>query len=509
VTIRTEADAFARGYLGDTDTTEVTYLDCLGDEPDVTATTKASYGPGGYLGGPIDLACTWTIRIETPAIWRLDLTYDWTVDGRTGRYVESRWVDAASRVLAGTTAGEAPPELESRAGPAEVFGLEVISVPAALEVRDSGADDRELAVRGWFSPIGPISCPAPATWPVSPVEPNCPDQWVVLMEASGSLVTVTDSGFESRLPTGSFFQIDLDDLDRAWQPRLPTLGPAEPVEIVVIGHFDDRRSDVCPGEVRAACEDRFVVDRVAWVDGTEQPTSLVVEVEGLASTDEGIARDVRNESPDGLVLSTAVVDGATGIGRIEPSLGTGRGGFIDQRAIWVVRVLEGDRAVTYLVVDGTDAIFEMREDGAPVAVGGSLPTPSEAPWPPDGATIVVLTSQVGSGEPPARVAVVDRSGRLSSVREVRASDAPIITECNGACLVGPVDGRYRLVWTGGVCDGELTVTIGESLRRIVVDGGVRRACDAMGIGRELVLDFSGPVEAATVEVFEVAARLIE
>lgn len=453
--IRTEADAFARGYLGSTDTTEVTYLDCLGDEPDVTATTKVSYGPGGYLGGAIDLACTWTIRIETPAIWRLDLTYDWTVDGRTGRYVESHWIDAASRVLAGTTAGQAPPELESRAGPAELFRLEVMLVATALEVRDAGADDRELAVRGWFSPIGPISCtpPAttpPATRPVSPLEPNCPDQWVVLMDAPESLVTVTDGGFEGRLPTGSFFQIDLDDLDRGWQPGLPTLGPAEPVEIVVIGHFDDRRSALCPDEVEAACRNRFVVDRVAWVDGVEQPTSLVTEVEELASTQDGIGAVVRNESPDGLVLSTAVVDGSTGIGRIEPSLGTGRGGFIDQRAIWVVRVLEGDRAVTYLVVDGTDAIFEMRDDGVPVSVGGSLPAPSEAPWPPDGATIVVLKSQVGSGEPPARVAVVDRSGRLSSVREVLASDPPIVTECTDACMVGPVDGRYRLVWTAGV-----------------------------------------------------------
>jgi hypothetical protein len=46
----------------------------------------------------------------------------------------------------------------------------------------------------------------------------------------------------------------------------------------------------------------------------------------------------------------------------------------------------------------------------------------------------------------------------------------------------------------------MTVTIDAGVRRIMVDGGRRPACDAMAIGRDLVLDFSEPIRPAGVEV---------
>ena len=218
-------------------------------------------------------------------------------------------------------------------------------------------------------------------------------------------------------------------------PRASDVGPPEPVEIVVVGHFDDRRSSLCPDDVEDACRDRFVVDRVAWVSGTEQPSSLVIGVERLDSTEDEIAAVVGGESPGGRVLSTAIVDGATGIGRIEPSLGTGRGGFIDQRAIWVVRVLEDSLTVTYLVVDGTDAIFEMRADGKPVGVGGTLPTPSEAPGGP---------SSGGWGP----LAVVPPQGGADTARtegELRITDSCVFLATRGGhvLLLWPAD---RTTW---------------------------------------------------------------
>lgn len=66
-----------------------------------------------------------------------------------------------------------------------------------------------------------------------------------------------------------------------------------------------------------------------------------------------------------------------------------------------------------------------------------------------------------------------------------------------------VDGRYRLQWVGSVCDREVTVTIEPGPARIVVDRGARDACDAMGVGRELVLDLTRSVDTTGVEVIVV------
>ena len=405
--IRLEAEAFRRGYVSDVDSTAETYLECLGGEPVTASRASVRYGPGGDLGQLVDLACTWTIREETPAIWRLDLTYEWTVDGRSGRYIQSRWLDASATVLAGTFAGDPPPAaVTGPVVPAGVFDLPVINVSEALEVRDAGVDDRELAVRGWFSPIPPIICPAPATWPVSPVEPNCPDQWVVLMAEPESLVTVEENGFSGGLVSGPAIQIDLDDIDRGWQPPLPTLGPAQPVEIVVIGHFDDRRSLLCPDAVEDECRDRFVVDRVDWVNGTTQPLSVVDVLDGEpASSVNDIQAIVAEEAPGSPLLSVALVDGPTGIGRIEPSLGTGQSNFIDRDAVWVIRVLEVDQAVTYLVIDGSDAIYEMNGQGLAGLVGGTPPPlpagPTEPPAVVRSYSFALIASEGPAISPPA------------------------------------------------------------------------------------------------------------
>ena len=55
---------------------------------------------------------------------------------------------------------------------------------------------------------------------------------------------------------------------------------------------------------------------------------------------------------------------------LEPSLADGDQGLINQPVLWIVRVLESERVVTYIVVDGTDAIYEMTPDGEAILVGG-------------------------------------------------------------------------------------------------------------------------------------------
>jgi hypothetical protein len=53
--------------------------------------------------------------------------------------------------------------------------------------------------------------------------------------------------------------------------------PIEPTSVVVVGHFSDPRAAECIAEARRTCEDRLVLDAVAWAgrplragdDGTE------------------------------------------------------------------------------------------------------------------------------------------------------------------------------------------------------------------------------------------------
>ena len=409
----------------------------------------------------------------------------------------------ASGALLTPASSTSPAPAGSEEPPMNALGLPVVSVEQAIGRRDAGVDDRELAVHGWFSPPPPISCPAPATWPVSPIEPNCPDQWVVLMADSESITTIEDNGFIGASPSGPFFQLDLDDLDLAWQRRLPALGPVPPIELVVIGHFDDRRSFACPEPVEQACRDRLVVDRVDTVDGVRQPTSIVRDVEALSSTPEEVRAVVADAVPGSEILSVALVDGATGIGRIEPALGTGRGGFIDHPATWVVRVLRGDRAKTLLVVDGTDAISEMTPDNVPVRISGSVPTPSIR-TPTDAYDFAFsLTSEVAAGRPPAQVAVVDLSGRVTDAREALPEDPRFIDILGPDRVVFLPDprlrGRFHVVWVGGVCDGSMVVSIDAAFASILVDGGYQPGCDAMGIERHIVLDVDGELDPAVVE----------
>jgi len=347
----------------------------------------------------------------------------------------------------------------------EAFGLPVISVQDALALRDADVGDRELAVRGWFSPIAPIECPAPATWPVSPVEPNCPDDWIVLMSEPESLVAVTQDGAisEGRAPSGPAIRIDLNDIDTSWMPTLPDVGPAVPVELVVLGHFDDRRSALCPEAVEQQCRERMVIDRVVTVDGVQQRPAPVIQVQGMESTADAVATIVLFQARGGEILAMTVVDGETGIGRIEPSLGTGRGGFIDQRAIWVIRSLEGDRVTTYLVVDGSAAVHRMEPDGSTTRISPE-PTPATPP-PGDVPTVTERTVTIGEpGGPSERdVVVIDRSGTLVEARAASDPELGLLPAlpipAGTVRLVNLTDGGVLALWEGSLCDDGFVLEI--------------------------------------------------
>ena len=519
-------------------------INCVYEQVLQPGDIRAFLGTGAYRGGTVldraDIENGTTTRhtvggmpaildtfdVQPDSYYREDLSLAWSI-GRPGLLsnvvtIEVRarggegWSSIVTEARAATDAiiasfrftGAQPDPTEPPA--TDAIGLPIISVTDAIAVRDAGIDDRELAVRGWFGPIPPISCPAPATWPVTPVEPNCPDQFVVLTRDPESLVTASSASMIVRAPTGPSIQVDLDDLDQTWQPSLPTVAPSQPIEIVVIGHFDDRRSFACPSAVAQACRDRFVVDRVDLVGGQRLPTSVVDLVDAdTASTSDAVERLVLAAAPPGsTTLSMAAVGGNPGLGRIEPSLGTGQGGLIDHRAIWSVRVLLDGRSVTYLVIDGSDAVFTIDDDGGAIFLTGTQPaaspSPSGEPSTTGPATVIEMTSPVGAGRPKPRVTVVDQADIVAAVREVGPDDRARGQE--GFTRDPDVDGRYRLSWVGSVCDEAMTVTIEPETMRIVVDEGVRDACDAMGIERELVFDFTRSVDTTGVELVVIPAR---
>ena len=207
-----------------------------------------------------------------------------------------------------------------------------------------------------------------------------------------------------------------------------------------------------------------------------------------------------------------ITDGAEGLVRIEPSLADGQQGLTGRPVVWVVRVLESERVVTYIVIDGTDAIYEMGQEGDASLVGGTTgdPVVTPGPWPPDGAVVVALASEVGAGQPPVQAAVIDESGRLISVAEkgtVDPSDAPIGTSGSlfDAYAEPGMPGRVHVVWGGGICDSRITLTVAADLRSITFDTGPQpENCDSLGVTRELVLDFEGSVDVPAIELRDAA-----
>ena len=130
--------------------------------------------------------------------------------------------------------------------PGSVLELDVITVSDAIAVRDAGQDDRELAVAGWFTPIGPI--------PVSvPRRVDQPDP-APLPRLDG----LADRGARVALPPNRELRDDEAagraraqsrlgwDRSTVGAVRSPLVGDSVPIAVVFVGHFDDRRAELCP-----------------------------------------------------------------------------------------------------------------------------------------------------------------------------------------------------------------------------------------------------------------------
>jgi hypothetical protein len=319
---------------------------------------------------------------------------------------------AASVVVAVGALTLGRPIIEPSEDLSEAHGLSILSVAQAVAVRDGAPSDREIAVRGYFSPAPEgLHCPARVLHE-NPVRLDCPASFQWLLDTPDPLGVIT-----STLPAGR----------TGFQPVFPGLdmsaltGPAKQaeeggslVEVVVIGHFHDRRGDtdktaLCGGASPADCNS-FVADGIYSIAGQRIPSSVVVDLEPWAPeprrepswSPSDVASHVTSAVPALEILSTVALPGHR-IRELEPSLGTGALGIIDRPIAWLVTGLDpgagGREPVrrTFLLLDGSAEAYETvpwdvepRVGFAPVALGSPpgiaasvspAPSPSSAAFP--------------------------------------------------------------------------------------------------------------------------------
>lgn len=389
-------------------------------------------------------------------------------------------------------------------GPNQVFGLEIISVVDASAIRDAGRDDREIAVRGWFWRFPGRDAPCPFIVDrIPPVQFGCGD---MLVEISQRPIPEGAIGVLPPSISPSFDQIDprpLADVvasmsGRSCGRRAACPSPRGAISIVAIGHFDDRRAELCQVAMRAECRDRFVVDRLDAIDGQPVPASVLDQVNGNHVWRAADAEMVDAGEPTGPVLSISVVSGRQNESlSIEPSL-MNRSSWSGAEAVWIVRRLVRGELVTHAIVDGTDRVFAIQEDGAPRLVKGSIPTSRDAQWPPRDAIIVQYDR--GGIEPKMVIAVVDLSGHLTAARFGAPDPGPQGRPSNDRRVqVDRVDDqKIHVSWTGGLCDDHLILRVrGDQAGApdgLFLDGQRDGACRLGLLLWRIVLDFDRPVE---------------
>jgi hypothetical protein len=84
------------------------WYSCFGDEPDTSSDGLVATSPGGHLDPPVFAVCRWTIAPEGSAFWRLSLATDWSIGGRDGRVIETRWLAADGSAAASSFEGDFP-----------------------------------------------------------------------------------------------------------------------------------------------------------------------------------------------------------------------------------------------------------------------------------------------------------------------------------------------------------------------------------------------------------------
>jgi hypothetical protein len=241
--------------------------------------------------------------------------------------------------------------------------MPILTVVEAIRVRDEEQSDREIAVAGHVQHPPFVYCgfePSPRNPAQLPcTEYKLSDQGRLLIEL----------GTETPIPAwpGPSIELGVDLVDQKLLPSDALVGDPR---VVLIGHFHDRRAELCPRDRIEACGRTFVVDRVRERGGARLDLSTLLRTDPHAAAslvwrDEDVDRRLATTSPGLQILSRIAIAGER-LGDIEPALGTGGLGLIDRQIVWDVTALEpsGQRR-TFLLVDGTNEAY-VDDPAAPV-----------------------------------------------------------------------------------------------------------------------------------------------
>jgi hypothetical protein len=379
--------------------------------------------------------------------------------------------------------------------PTEVLGLPVIPLSEALARAPTAGvgdeSDAEIAIGAYYvRQPGPIDCPPLAGTP-GPIALTCAarDGWLTEVAQTPPIGVGGQFSARPQQPaTQPAIRPEIPfDVPTGWFASRP-----EPLPVVVIGHFADRRSDAFDQF------QRFVVDALVWRAGAATDAVVVIGSRPPTETADAVRARVADELGEAEAAWLAAVP-TEDLAAIDPPAASSADELTRPDAVvWIVRRLVHDavgRAVvrSAFTLDGSDRVWT-DDDLFGVELANSI-------------EVAAGSSDLGQ----VNVDIKDRDDVLAGARrpgpaEIEAATWLDRTERDDhsiqvANVVGQ-PGSVLVRWMGGACDRTWRLwvrradTDGATIQMIPLGSGV--SCRLVGITRTIVLDFRTPIDASTV-----------
>ena len=152
-----------------------------------------------------------------------------------------------------------PPDLLSMIGE--------LTVSEAISLRDHTLDDTEMLVRGFAWSPGAIPCPTVLAG--GPVLDQCESNFTWVAEDAPPPAQAQAQGFIT--PTGPAFNLLIEP-----ETYSGIAISTKPTEVMVVGHFDDRRALACPASRVEQCRRNLVVDAILDPSNTTLDRSTII-----------------------------------------------------------------------------------------------------------------------------------------------------------------------------------------------------------------------------------------